>query len=173
MKTAVIYHSQTGFTKRYAQWIAQAAQADCFDLASARKQDFSGYDAIVFGGWLIAGSISKLSWFKAQMPKWAGKTLAVFCVGGNPADNPEIPPMLDKLFTDEERRQVQLFYCPGGMNFEAMPTASRLMMKLFVKMLESKKDKTEAEKGMLQYVSASYDISDKKYIEPILAYLQA
>ncbi len=36
MKTAIIYHSQTGFTKRYAEWIAEAAGADCFDLAEAK-----------------------------------------------------------------------------------------------------------------------------------------
>ena len=29
MKTIVIYTSQTGFTKRYAEWIAEAAEADC------------------------------------------------------------------------------------------------------------------------------------------------
>lgn len=38
MKTAIIYHSQTGFTKRYAEWIAEAAGADCFDLAEAKRK---------------------------------------------------------------------------------------------------------------------------------------
>ena len=32
MKTVVIYTSQTGFTKRYAEWIAEAAGADCMEL---------------------------------------------------------------------------------------------------------------------------------------------
>ena len=32
MKTVVIYNSQTGFTKRYAQWIAEAAGADCLEF---------------------------------------------------------------------------------------------------------------------------------------------
>ncbi len=39
---------------------------------------------------------------------------------------------------------------------------------MFTKMLKSKKDKTEAEQEMITMVSTSYDISDKKYIEPIL-----
>ncbi len=173
MKIAVVYHSQTGFTRRYAQWIAQAVQADCFDFASAKKQDFSGYDAIVFGGWLVAGSISKLNWFKGQMSQWAGKKLVVFAVGGTPAEEPSLMPALEKLFTPEERARVQLFYCPGGMNYEAMPTASRMMMRIFAKMLTGKKDKTDAEKGMLEYIAASYDLSDRKYVEPILSSLQA
>ena len=29
MKTAVIYNSQTGFTKKYAEWISEATGADC------------------------------------------------------------------------------------------------------------------------------------------------
>lgn len=64
MKTAVIYNSQTGFTKRYAEWIAEATDADCFELSEAKKKNLSVYGAIVFGGWACAGSISKLSWFK-------------------------------------------------------------------------------------------------------------
>lgn len=35
MKTVVIYNSQTGFTKRYAAWIAEAAGADCLELSDA------------------------------------------------------------------------------------------------------------------------------------------
>ena len=30
MKTLVVYTSQTGFTKRYAQWIAERMEADLF-----------------------------------------------------------------------------------------------------------------------------------------------
>ncbi len=37
MKTVVIYNSQTGFTKRYAQWIAEATGGDCMELNEAKK----------------------------------------------------------------------------------------------------------------------------------------
>ena len=36
------------------------------------------------------------------------------------------------------------------------------------KTLEAKKDKTEDQREMLRIISASYDISDRKYIQPIL-----
>ena len=49
-----------------------------------------------------------------------------------------------------------------------MPLASKLMMKLFIKTLKARKDQTEAEREMVKMISSSYDISDKKYIEPIL-----
>ena len=46
------------------------------------------------------------------------------------------------------------------------------MMKMFIKALKAKKDKTEAEQIMIKMISSSYDISDKKYIEPILQCLK-
>ena len=53
-----------------------------------------------------------------------------------------------------------------------MSAPSKLMMKMFVKTLKAKKDKTDAEQIMVKMISSSYDISDKKYIEPILQYLK-
>jgi len=46
------------------------------------------------------------------------------------------------------------------------------MMKLFIKTLKTKKDKTQEEQEMIKMISASYDISDRKYIEPILQCLK-
>ena len=172
MKTAVIYNSQTGFTKRYAEWIAEATAADCFELSEAKKKNLSVYGAIVFGGWACAGSISKLSWFKNNIDKWTDKKLIAFCVGGSPLDNPEIEPALKKNFSESELNRVNVFYCPGGFNYEKMSAPSRLMMKIFIKSLKAKKDKTEEDEEMIKIISSSYDISDKKYIEPILKCLE-
>jgi len=172
MKTIIIYNSQTGFTKRYAKWIAEAAGADCLELSVAKKKDFAAYEAIIFGGWACAGGISKISWFKKNIDKWADKKLIAFCVGGSPIDNPEIDIALKQNFNESERKKVKIFYCPGGFNYEEMSTSSKFMMKMFIKMLKAKKDKTEAEHMMIKMISSSYDISDKKYIEPILQYLK-
>lgn len=172
MRTIVIYNSQTGFTKRYAEWIAEAAGADCLALAEAKKKNLAEYEAIVFGGWACAGGISKLAWFKSNMDKWTDKRLVVFCVGGSPIENPEIMPALKQNFKESELKRVNIFYCPGGFCYEKMSASSKLMMKMFVKALRAKKNKTEAEQEMVKMISTSYDISDKKYVEPILECLK-
>ena len=49
MKTLVVYTSQTGFTKRYAQWLAEKMDADIYDLKEVQKKadsSFAEYDAI-------------------------------------------------------------------------------------------------------------------------------
>lgn len=172
MKTVVIYHSQTGFTRRYAQWIAEAVGADCFSLSQAKGVDFSPYGAVVYGSWACAGKIRKLGWFKSRMRGWSGKRLAVFCVGASPAESPEIEPFLRRSFTDEERERAAVFYCPGGLNYEGMPLPSKLMMRAFAKSTRAKKGKTPEEEVMAGMIGASYDIADQRYIEPILAYLR-
>ncbi len=168
MKTIIIYNSQTGFTKRYAEWIAEKSGADCYELNEAKKKNMDNYDAVIYGGWACAGGISKLNWFKGNINKWEGKKLIVFCVGGSPLENPDIEPALKKNFSADEMTKVKVFYCPGGFNYDKMPTASKLMMKVFIKTLRAKKNKTEEDEVMIKMLSSSYDISDIKYIEPIL-----
>ncbi len=173
MKAIVIYNSQTGFTKRYAKWIAKACGADCLALSAAKKKDFTSYDAIIFGSFALAGGISKISWFKGNINKWADKKLIAFCVGASPIENPDIEAAFNRIFNESEQKKVKIFYCPGGLNYEQMPVLPKLMMKMLIKMLKAKKDKTEKEQTMVKMISSSYDISDKKYIMPILEYLQS
>lgn len=47
-------------------------------------------------------------------------------------------------------------------------SVARQSEELFIKTLKAKKDQTEEEREMVRMISSSYDISDKKYIEPIL-----
>lgn len=46
------------------------------------------------------------------------------------------------------------------------------MMKVFIKTLKAKKNKSEADEEMIRMISGSYDISDRKHIEPILECLR-
>ena len=45
------------------------------------------------------------------------------------------------------------------------------MMKMFIKALKARKNKTDDDMEQIRMMSSSYDISDVKYIEPIIDYL--
>ena len=175
MKTLVIYTSQTGFTKRYAEWIADRMSGDLLDLKDAQKKSeefFDEYDAIVYGGWAMAGTVVKVKWFLEKAAGWTNKRLAVFCTGGSPNESPDVDIVLQKVLTDEQRKYIKAFYCQAGINYENMNAPARLALKMFVSALKKKKDATEKEKAMAEMISSTYDISDIKYIEPIIAYLE-
>ena len=76
------------------------------------------------------------------------------------------------MLTDEQRNYIRAFYCQGGFNYEKMNAPSKLAMKMFISTLKKKKDATEEEKKMVEVMSSSYDISDVKFIEPIVDYLE-
>lgn len=141
-------------------------------MPQATQINIAPYEAIVFGSWACAGGISKINWFKRNIDKWEDKKLIAFCVGGSPIDSQEIDIALKRNFNESEQKKVKTFYCPGGFDYKKMSTLSKLMMKMFVKMLKAKKDKTREEQEMINMISSSYDISDEKYIEPIFGYLK-
>lgn len=175
MRTLIIYTSSTGFTKRYAEWIAEELRGEVITLKEAKKKSnefFEGYDSIVYGGWIMGGKVSKVEWFKEKISAWKNKKLAVFCVGASPMDSPEIPESLDSNLNEEEKKVVKTFYCQGGLDYEKMKMPMRIMMRIYASSIAKKKDATEFEKTKAEMITKSYDISDKKYINPIVEYLR-
>ena len=175
MKTAIIYTSKTGFTERYAKWLAESLEGDLFKLKEVQKKDagfFAGYDAIIYAGWCMAGKVVKANWFLEKASGWKDKGLAIVAVGASPNEHPEVQVALHNLLTDEQRTYIRAFYCQGGINYDKMGAPSRFAMKAFAKSLD-KKDATPDEKRMAEMISHSYDIADKKYIEPVVEYLDS
>ena len=62
--------------------------------------------------------------------------------------------MIEEKFS-QKFDNLGIFYCPGGLNYEKMNTASKIAMKMFVKMLDSKKNKTE---NMFEFLFEIYCI---------------
>ena len=54
--TAIVYTSNTGFTKEYAQMLSEKTGLPMYDIKSAKKEVEKGSD-IIYLGWLMAGSI--------------------------------------------------------------------------------------------------------------------
>ena len=172
MKTLVVYTSQTGFTKRYAQWLKDKTGADLFDIkdVQGKKEDFfADYDAIVYAGWLCAEKVAKANWFFEKAKNWKDKTLALVVVGGTPNGDPLIERAMEKVLTEEQKSYIKAFYCQGGFNYEKMPLPSKLAMKAFVATL--KKSKNEASRKMGEMCDHSYDSSDEKFLDPVVEYL--
>ncbi len=170
MKPVILYYSQTGFTKQYAEWMAEELSCPCFAFEKGKSVDFSQFDAVIFGSWCHAGRLKKYKWFQDMLPRWKGKRKAVFAVGASPAGTIQAEQFLKTLEIPGE--EITAFYLPGGLRYERMGTASRIMMKMFSAMVNRKKEKTPEEEQMAQMVSRSYDVSDRKRIKPVLEYIR-
>ena len=173
MKTLVVYTSQTGFTKRYAEWIAEKSQADIFTLKDVQKKTetfFNEYDAIIYAGWCMASKVVKLEWFLEKANNLKDKKLVVVAVGASPNEAPETSVAMNNLLSDEQKQYVKVFYCQGGINYGKMKFPFKFAMKMFSNSLKKSKDAKQREQG--EFIDHSYDISDVKYIEPVLDFLK-
>ena len=174
MKTLVIYTSQTGFTKKYAELLGSRLNAEVVDLKKVKKAPssrFADADAIIFGGWVIAGKVFGSDWFTPKIAEWQGKKLAMFAVGGFPCEYPETEAVLQNALTEEQKKHVKVFYCQGGMCFEKMRFPYKLIMKMMRKTAAQNLNASEKDKEMAEMLSKSYDSSDAKYIGPIVEYI--
>jgi hypothetical protein len=74
--------------------------------------------------------------------------------------------------TVEELHEIPHFYMPGGLRYEKMPVVEKIMMKVFVAVmntkLKNKKNKTEEDREFERVILTSYDISSEEYIKPLV-----
>lgn len=167
MRTAVIYRSETGFTRQYALWLAEELGCEAVDYRERKRVDWERYDAVIYGGWFHAGGIRGLKWLQGQLPKLKGKRLAVFAVGACPAEDPGVRQALENNLPGPEWDGAARFYLRGGLCYEKMGLGDRLMMAAFRRMLK-KREGPDSE--TLRGVSCSFDALDRRSIAPIVAW---
>lgn len=175
MNTIIVYSSKTGFTEKYATWLGNKLDAKVVKFDDVKKisvSEFNEAEAIIYGGWLMAGKVVNSEWFLSKISEWKGKKLALFAVGACPNEAPEIKEIMAHILNEEQAQYAQAFYCQGGMNYEKMKLPFKLAMKAFISMIQKKKDKTESEEKMLEMIDHSYDFSDEKYLNPIIEYIR-
>ena len=112
----------------------------------------------------------KADWVKNHLEQWKNKRIAAFSVGGSRMEDIRIDAILEASFNLEERDKITMFYCPGGINYEKMGLMFKFMLKMIYKSLKAKECKTEEEKNRVEMLAKSSNISDKKYIELIVAW---
>lgn len=161
-KTIIIYRSKTGFSRRYAQWLAEDLRCQAADYRERNRLRLPEYGTIILAGGLYAGQMSGLGWLKKQLPGLAGKRIAALAVGCAPADTPDLPESMEKLFGPLP--QVRGFYCQGGLDYEHMGAVDRAMMAALRASLRGKPEMAD----MLAGISRSFDAADRNSLAPLV-----
>ncbi len=176
MKTIVIYPSKTGYTKKYAGWIAEALHADIFQNSRFPFEKLADYDTIIYGGSLFASGILGVNRLKKALNRLQGKKVIVFGVGLAPMEAETIEKLRNHNFTAEEMEKIRFFYFRGGFNLGGLPLPDQLMMKLMKRIIERKQRKGETlnsdEADMLEVFNKVTDFTDIHYIDELVSFAQ-
>lgn len=154
MIKAIVYKSNTGFTKEYAQLLSKEVGIPAYDLKEAKKK-VANNEEIMYMGWVMAGTIKS---FKKAVKKYSIK--GVCAVGMSMPIEEQNTDIIQKNNLNKD----EFFYLQGGFDMEKLTGIYKFMMKsmqaTIQKGLEEKENKTEQDlqtlemmKGRVNYVS--------------------
>jgi menaquinone-dependent protoporphyrinogen IX oxidase len=174
MRSLVIYSSKTGFTKKYAKWLAEDLSADIIDVTEAKADTLLNYDTVIYGGGLYAIGISGIKYIKQNISKLKNKKVVVFATGLSTSRDDVVRVVKNHNFTAAEQKQLQLFYLRGGFDYSKLSLLYKVIMT-FLKwklMLKSKHKLTTDEQGMLASYAKPVDFTRRENLEKMISYVK-
>ena len=161
MKKVVIYQSGTGFTAKYAGWIAEKLGCEAKEYKSVNPNELTSYDLVVYGGWIMGGMVVGYDKIKALNLK----NVVVFGVGMTvPSDE-----VAGKIAEQNQISRERFFYFEGGYNPQKLGVVKKMMVNMVKKSLEKKADKTEDDLHTLETFKGA-DNTRKEAIEDLVAF---
>ena len=175
-KTAVVYSSKYGYTKQYAQWLAEELNADICECQNLNNVRLVDYSTIVFGSSLYAGRNQGAAALAKCFKHIKDKKVVLFTVGmydTNSEENIiEINKELNKVITPEIREEIKIFHVRGGIDSQNLSLPHKMMMKVAHSILSKKPENelTDGDRDFLSLYGKKIDFSDKKMLMPIIDY---
>ncbi len=173
MKTVVIYKSMSGFTKKYAEWIAEELKADLLSLdKTVEISTLLNYDVVIFGGYLYATGIKGVEIIKQNFGELQGKQIVIFSTGASPFREDIIPEVLNKNFTAEEQQLIKFYYLRGGFDYNKLDFFNKMLMTIMKWKIKATKNPTPDEKGMLAAFNNPVDFTKRERISDLVEYVR-
>jgi len=175
MKAIVLYRSISGFTKKYAQWIAEELGADLFDCREIEPRALFDYDLIIFGGSLHNGGINGVDIIKRNFTALVGKRNIIFVTGGSRIRDGIAGEILSANFSGEQQKQLRLFYFRGGFDFSKLGIKDKIQMTLEKWKLRMKRYQSLSpdEKDLLSACANPADGTNRDIIRPLVEYARS
>lgn len=151
----VVYNTQCGSSKQYAEWLAEGINAECIDFKDAMANLAPGTE-VIFVGWRAGPMVVP---YKPVSEKF--KVIAVVAVG-----------LLEK--TDKDMEWIKkkcsienLFYVRGKMDRSKLSGKQKAFLSIInVKMIIF--DRSEEEKRVRQILKNGGDLSSRDQIQPAI-----
>lgn len=162
---AIIYKSNTGFTKKYAEILSEKTGISVYEIKEGLKKVPVGSD-VIYMGWLLAG---KIAGYKKAALKYNIK--AVCAVG---------MARFTETYKEETKTQngvtkAEFFYLQGGLDVNKLHGIYKIMMKTVIKGMKSKMEnkevKTEEDLEYLEMAGRGKDCVSEENLNGVIQWL--
>jgi hypothetical protein len=160
---AIVYRSNTGFTKQYAEMLSQQTGLPAYDQKRLKDELPEG-TSIVYMGWVRIG---RTQGFKRARKKF---NIVAICPVGMGLPNP-------MAYEEATRRSKMdaIFCLHGGFEFHKLRGLDRQMMRNLSKNLRdalgAMPERSESQEVMYNLATNGGSYVDQKYIDPLVQWL--
>jgi menaquinone-dependent protoporphyrinogen IX oxidase len=170
MNTLVVYQTVSGFTEKYARWIAEDLSADLRPRKDVDLALMQRYDLVVYGAPLHAVGIAGVDLIRDNLHALEKTNVIVFTTGASPP-RPEVQAeVFENNFPIEQRGRVHFFYLRGGFDFTKLNFINKVLMKLMQWKIKRKpaQQRTADERGMLAAFDTPVDFTRRERISELV-----
>jgi hypothetical protein len=158
----IVYESKTGFTKKYADMLAAKTGMEIYNVKEISK--IGKQEEIIFLGWMKVGRIQGLS-------KVMNKNMNIKAVCGSGTGR-TAEPDVETILTRNNLQNIPFFYMRGGcFPLKTLKGLDRIMMTMFVGVLERSKDKDEGQIEAISIIKNGFDGVKEENLIPLLDWL--
>ena len=157
----IIYCSNTGSSKRYAELLSEKTGLPCVDYT--KRADVSPEEEIIFIGWIMAGAIQGLKEVKESFPS----IKAICGVGMMKGEKPNEEVKAKNGITEP------YFFLPGDFDMNKLKGMYKMMMGMMLKMMKGKIKESSDEKGaeMLRILEEGIHGFDENELEQVIGFI--
>lgn len=161
--TAIIYTSNTGHTKKYAEMLSGLTGLPAVELSEAKKSVERGA-AVIYMGWLMADSV-----------KYYSKAAKLFdikavCGVGLGTTGSQLDQVRKSIGAAPE---LPVFTLQGGMDRKKLRGINKIMINMLVKMLSAKENKTADDEVQLQLILNGGDYVKEENLTSVMEWWNA
>ena len=159
--TVIVYASNTGSAKTYAQMLSEKTGFDAYDISSCGSVPEGA--EVIFIGWVMAGAIQGLS----QAREAFGSLKAVIAVGMMKGEKQEADLKEKNAITEP------FFLLPGAFDMKKLSGMYKMMMGMMVKMLKGKLKEIDdpKTKEVIEKFEDGFDMVDEEHLSDVLEFL--
>ncbi len=156
----IVYESKTGFTKKYADMLAEKTGLKVFSVKEISK--INKTEEIIFLGWMKVGKIQGLNKVRKNNVK------AICGSGTAPAAEPDTKTVMAR----NKIEGIPFFYLQGGcLPLKELKGMDKIMLSMFVKMLKSRKEKTPDVEEAILHIQNGFNGVREENLAPVLEWL--
>ncbi len=166
MQSIVLYVSQVGSTKKYAEDIASSLSTKAVPLKKFKWKEISKYDLIIFGGWVMGGKIKGIDDFLSHYDDMENKNVIVFSSGMSIPSKEGREDIINKNVLD--LYHVRYYQLRGSFDMSKLPFFQKVMLKMALKMMSNGNQGGVTSSMVAQFMEHPVDYYDQEGINKII-----